>query len=356
VRRWRTLAIALAVGLSAISTARAQSARSPFAPAPDAPSYKYAVTTEAGEWLICVQTFKGPQAQVMAEEMAELIRGREYKLAAYLYDRGRKQRAEEEERVKDLRKQYDEMIKQMKGQGVEPVGRFRVKTIDIEDEFAVLVGKPNRNFKDMDAARDFLNDVRKLKPPPEMFCNKAFAGAEDTGTQKVRSGYAYMNPFPIAMVVHNPSIPFVKKQDDPEKADDFIKEINSGESYSVFKAKKPWTLVVKVYQGQVQLAPKNTSLMSKFSFGKKEPELLNAGAQNAHVIAGVLRSMKPSYEAFVMHHRSYSVVTVGQYDSKDDPELLAAQRSLAGLQLKDQSTGVVHCTLSAQPLPMKIPR
>jgi hypothetical protein len=355
VIRWRILAVALAAGLANISAANAEPARSPFAPGADAPSYKYAVTPEAGAWLICVQTFKGKEAQALAEEMVELIRN-DYRLPAYVYDRGWKERAEEQERVQKLRDQYWDTIEQLKGKGYEPIGGFRYKTVRVPDEYAVLAGKPKKNLKDMEAARDFLNDIRKLKPPPTKFSRAVVAGAEDEGTKTVQTGYAYLNPFASAMVVHNPSIPIEKKQDDPDKADEFIKEINSGEQYSVFKASKPWTLVVKVFQGEVQLAPKNTSMMAKFGLGKKEPALLNAGAQNAHVIAECLRSMKPSFEAFVMHQRSYSVVTVGQFKDKDDPELLALQRTLAGLQLKDQKSGVVYCALSAQPLPMKIPR
>ena len=42
--------------------------------------------------------------------------------------------------------------------------------------------------------------------------------------------------------------------------------------------------------------------------------------------------MKPqSFEAFVLHHRMGSIVTVGQYDSPDDPKLLETQRILKGI-------------------------
>ena len=87
---------------------------------------------------------------------------------------------------------------------------------------------------------------------------------------------------------------------------------------------------------------------------------MDACALNAHQTAEILRSTKPSFEAYVMHKPSYSIVTVGQYDSENDPSLLAAQRALAGLQLKgaqnDQFNGQTIDTLSPRPLPMKIPR
>jgi hypothetical protein len=56
-----------------------------------------------------------------------------------------------------------------------------------------------------------------------------------------------------------------------------------------------------------------------------------------------------------MHHRQYSIVTVGQYESQNDPNLLAAQKALAGMQIKETS-GIVLESLNEKPLPMKIPR
>lgn len=364
MRMWRTLAVALAAGLAGAPAGLAQPARSPFTPADDAPSCKYAVTPQAGEWLLCVQTFKDDKesnvsAQALAEDFAELIR-RNYRLPAYLFERGRKERVEEDARIEMIHKQYNEMFKQMRAQGLKPVNgafKYRVPENTVQVEVAVLVGKPNKNLKDMEAARDFVDDVRKLKAPPERFCKRAFVGLEDPKAQKItQTGFTYINPFSAPMVVRNPSLASVRKAEDPDKADEFLKELNSGEKYSVFKASKPWTLVVKVYQGPAMLAPRSPSVMSKLGLGKKEPEYLNAGAQNAHVVAECLRSMKPSYKAFVMHHRTYSLVTVGEFDGKDDPELLAVQRTIAGLQLKDQKSGAVLESLNAQPMPMKIPR
>ena len=369
MRRWQFLAMVFLIG--SIHPAAAQPARNPFATpeqparnpfaASEAPNYKYAVTPQAGEWLIYVQAFKGDNAQALAEDMADLLR-RDYKLPAYLHDRGRKERKEENERVRKLRKQYDEMLKQLEAQGVEKSDMpFRVKTFrKIEDEFAVLVGKPNRSLKDMDAARDYLDDIRKLKPPPDKYSMKAFEGTEElTKDPRERmikpTGSTYVNPFRTAMVVHNPSIPVQKQQNDPEKADKFLKELNEGESLSVLKCSKPWTLVVKMYQGQAMLQPTTSpSIMSKLGFGKKDGELLNASSMQAHATAEFLRSMK--LDAYVMHSRQYSIVTVGGYEGRDDPNMIANQKVLAGMQLRDSKTGLAMETLNAQPLPMKIPR
>ncbi len=318
---------------------------------PQPPVVRFPVGPQAGDWLICVQTFKGAQSKALAEEMA-LYLIQDCKLAAFIYDRGYKQRIEEWERVQKIRDQHWNNIEAMRKQNIEPVAAsLHYRYLRFPDEFAVLVGKANRPFKDMEAARDFLvDDLKKRRAPPEMFCPR-LAVAGDGGNSTI-----FLNPYKTAMVVRNPSVPLKNEQPDPEKADDFLKELNAHEEYSVLKCSKPWTLVVKVYQGQTLFeAPKSRSLLKRLGFSN-ESEVLNAQSAQANETAKCLRKTTPSFEAYVMHQRSYSLVTVGQYESLDDPNLQANQKALAGLQMKDNKTGIVLQTLNPQPLPMKIPR
>jgi hypothetical protein len=45
--------------------------------------------------------------------------------------------------------------------------------------------------------------------------------------------------------------------------------------------------------------------------------------------------MKPRpYEAFVLHHTHGSIVTVGQFDDPEDPELLKMQQELLGISFE----------------------
>ena len=379
--RWQVLAAGfLAIGVD-IPLADAQQAPTPpplpLSAALRPPQHLYPVAPEAGEWLICVQTFKddvpalndnflvagNQKAKMLAEGLAEVLR-REYKLNAYLYDRSYKLRAEEQARIQDLRDRHWGRIDQMRSQAEPAEGstRLRYKTSIIPDEFAVLVSRTDRPFKDMESARDFLvGTLRKKKAPPNEFCNRGLLAAQEPGSSKVTPvGAAYLNPFTTAMVVHNPTIEMKNEQADPEKADEFLKELNADEKYSVLKCSKPWTLVVKIYQGGSTIeTPKSRSLMSKvgstLGLTEKDPTLLNASAMAAHELAKFLRNTKPSFEAYVMHQRSYSLVTVGQFDGPTDPELVAIQKSLAGLQFK-QANGQVMESLNPQPLPMKIPR
>lgn len=351
--------LAVILGLGVAASAMAQPARPTINqvmnnPANEQPAYKHQVTPEAGPWLVCVQTFRGPQAQQLAEELADLLI-RDFKIPAYLHDSGRKQREEEKARVDKLRDQYRELYLQMEKQGLRTVDgmrRWRVPDVNIEDEFAVLVGKPNRQLKDMDAAHDYLKEIRKIKDLPKKFSFKVLFESD----KKVQPTEAFINPFIMAMVAHNPSVRLDSQQDDLTKADKFLKEMNSEEEYSVLKCRKDWTLVVKVYQGPSTLVnAQGPAMPPKFSPSKKDGEsYLNIGAANAHYTAEFLRkSMK--LDGYVMHQRTYSIVTVGQYDKPDDPQLLANQKTLAGLQLRD-GEGKVMVTFNAQPLPMRIPK
>lgn len=356
--------LAIVVGLGIATTAMAQQ-QSPSNRAPSwnelmasrtaaEPTYKYQVTPQAGPWLVCVQTFKGPEAQRLAEELATVL-NRDFKIPAYLHDSGRKQREEEKARVDKLRDQYREAYEQMEKQGlytIDRMRRWRVPEVNIEDEFAVLVGKSSRQLKDMEAARDYLNDIRKLKNLPKQFSFKVLFESDKPG----KPAEVFINPFITAMVVHNPTVPFEKQQDDPAKADKFIRELNAEEEFSVLKCRKDWTLVVKLYQGPLSLqAPQGPAMPPKFNASRKDGDpYLNACAIQAHATADFLRkSMK--MDAYVMHHRSYSIVTVGQYDKSDDAQLLANQKTLAGLQLKSADGRVLE-SFNAQPLPMRIPK
>jgi hypothetical protein len=360
--------VLLSLGLAATLAAQTTPARGPNindvmkkataaqAPTPP-PTYKYQVSPQAGPWLVCVQTFKGVQAQQLAEELAEILI-RDFKIPTYLYDYGHKQREAERARVEKLRQERREMFIQMEKQGLPPtvdgLRRWYVPEMKIDDEFAVLVGKSGRQLKDMEAARDYLDDIRKIKNLPKKFHLRPWISSDEG--KKAEEANVFINPFVLAMVVHNPTMPLERQQDDPAKADKFLKELNSDEDYSLLKCRKTWTLVVKVYQAPSELLNREGPAMTpRFNPNKKEGEsYLNIGALQAHRLAEFLRKSLET-EAYVLHHRYYSLVTVGQYDAPDDPQLLAHQKTFANMQLKTK-TGQALETFSAQPLPMRIPK
>ena len=137
------------------------------------------------------------------------------------------------------------------------------------------------------------------------------------------------------------------------KADDFLLSLNAGKPYSlIHKTKKDFTLVVKVYGTQFGQLQKPGDVVP--AGGKADGELLERAAQQAQAVATVLRGLE--YDAYVLHTRYESFVCIGEYDSKDDPRLLAISEKLAGQPLKDKKTSQVIETFMEKPLPAMIPR
>ena len=82
----------------------------------------------------------------------------------------------------------------------------------------------------------------------------------------------------------------------------------------------------------------NTSAMKRFG-ASRGADALEAGAEQAESLAEALRKMTDStgqslgLEAFVLHTRNASLVTVGQFDGPNDPELLRVRRQLSSMKL-----------------------
>src|SRR5262249_22340360 len=116
---------------------------------------------------------------------------------------------------------------------------------------------------------------------------------------------------------------------------------------------------------QNENTPSDNGFMAKLGFGTKSRELLHATARQAHALAqllndsGVLRGFHQ--DAYVLHMRHGSIVTVGGYTSLDDPKLKEMQRRLSTLRLTPQGggltdTGYSALELFAQPMPMRVPK
>jgi len=61
--------------------------------------------------------------------------------------------------------------------------------------------------------------------------------------------------------------------------------------------------------------------MEKFSMGRNAGAVLNGNAKAAHMTAEVLRNNQLNFEAYVLHTEFTSYVTIGGFDSQDDPRL-----------------------------------
>lgn len=341
-------------------------------PAPELAEYE--VTPAAGPWLICATSYLDDSttgrhnAAQLALRMVQEIRAK-YQLPAYVYNRSAVERQKQQEEIRLKRQQQAEQFRRM---GLNPAdaAMLRIRTVKIEDQFAVLVG----GYRSMEAAREALDDFRRRAakdPPSKELCPSVFV--QDLGDPKdkpppSRSGILsflkadperetrlvagkLVNPFQTAFVTHNPTVPLEKPEAQP---DPFLKELNAHESYSLLKCKKPWTLVVKDFRGASVAQPLGESggFLEKIGFGKSS-DLLGAAGLQAHELARVLRQW--NFEAYVLHTRYYSLVTVGGYDRLDDPKLQQMQRQLANLKLKGVDPRQPPL-LYAHPVPMEVPR
>jgi hypothetical protein len=293
---------------------------------------EYRITPDAGRWLIIVKTYKGPLAPQLAHDLILMLRQRD-NLAAYLFVRGEEELRQQEEQISHIR------------QLCPDVPAPRIRRVRIEPEYAVLVG----GYPDIDSARGALTDVKRLRPPDDdrLMDRVTAVGPAPGGGKGGVVQVATANPFVTAFVVPNPLVP--QEQVDHNKPDPALKALNAGRPYNLLACGHPWTLVIKEFQGAAVLQSQSSGgsfLGDLFPFGKKD--VLAASGLQAEEVARVLRESL-HFDAYVLHTRTSSIVSVGAFDAPDDGQLLQLQRQLANLQL-----GPVQCF--ARPAPMEVPR
>lgn len=318
-------------------------------PAPQAtPNHPWYIRPENGAWMICVKSYTGPQAQKLAEELAAEVR-QNYKAAAYLFEWGAEERQKEEARRSavrtelerqnapflDLQKQLEAKAKSEGSEFIPTPLKLRVPKVEYREQWAVLVG----GFKDMDTARKGLDIVHQWPTPQGKHLLDQAVIARPAGDKAAEREDAYINPFATALVVPNPSIRrSVPGQ--PPMVDPLLVKLNEAEPLNLMKAKKGWTLMVKAFTvpSKVQTRDDERNAMTKiFGNGTDPAVMLEATAKQSRSLADALRhkDMKPApLETFILHTRTGSLVTVGEFDSAEDPALLAMKQQLLGMTFK----------------------
>ncbi|MBP3960648.1 hypothetical protein J8F10_35945 [Gemmata sp. G18] len=328
------------------------------------PNHEWRIKPEHGAFFIMVKSYvrpakgskdavedKGLSARELAEGLAGEIR-EQYKVGAWLFEYVSEERKAEMRQIAAARQKaaiYAEQLKvfQQKSQVqnmefLAPDNKLHIMTHNHRDQIGVLVG----GFQ---TEADALKALVKLKtwptPKNEVLLDKGLILSTVEGKQVAES--AAINPYATAFVVPNPSVPRAAGPQGPRKLDPFIVKLNEGQPYNLLKATKGWTLAVKSFTSPVEIVNKNSdpSVMRKMGFSKGT-DVLAAGAEQAESMAKALRSMKGpagvdgrggqplNLEAFVLHTRSASLVTVGQFDGPDDPALVAVKRVLVAMTVK----------------------
>jgi hypothetical protein len=316
---------------------------------------------EHGQWFILVKSYvrpskdskaeklqddKGISARELGEGLASEIRDT-FRVQAFLYEYiSEEQKAEYRAVMAARQKAANEYVSQLAAieqksqlQGMNfmmPDNMFRVKKHESRDQIGVLVG----GFQTEADANKALAVLKKWPAPKNELLMDG--GAIVSTSQDGKSSTierTRLNPYASAFVVRNPAIPHTQTNTAKPGLDPFLVKLNEGQPYSLLKATKSWTLSVKSFNAPVEIANKNsdTSLMRKFGFHKAD--VLAASAEQAEALAKAIRALKGprgeslNLEAFVLHTRTSSLVTVGQFDGPDDPALFATQRMLANMKL-----------------------
>jgi len=295
----------------------------------------YPLTIEAGTWLICCASYSGVDAPELSKQISEILRTRD-NLKGYIFNYGEE---EKKKQIADFERR----------QKMSPELRQPMKFTRVSEQCAVLVG----GYKDIEDARKNLEKIKKLAPPDLKLENgketsdviNIYVPTADKKGAEIRR--ERVNPFSRAFVVRNPLVP--NQTIANNKPDPVLKTLNADEQYSLLKNSKSVTLVVKEYNGSAILQSTKavtTSFMDKL-FGSRQGDMLGAAALQAHETARVLRKLE--FDAYVLHTRTSSIVTVGGFDSRDDPNIARIQKAITTLK-------ITALDLYTNPLPMDVPK
>jgi len=305
------------------------------------PNKEYPCTPDAGAWMICVHEFRGPDAPELARQLAQVIRQRD-NLPAYTYNFGEAHRKEMEEEWSKISNK------------VNPDGTPRKLQMKFEEERVVLIG----GFKDLDAAHAALPTVKGLATPKlHLGSGKTTldtiavlkTNADGRGTIET----VQINPFPNSFASPNPTI--LRDKATVKKADPILKTLNENEDYSLLKCQKPWTLAVQEYScGQMVRTSSESTPFLETLFGTKQSDRAGRTAMQAHAMAEMLRKLK--FDAYVLHTRYSSIVTIGGFASANDKDMQKLAETITQLQFhpKDPNAKLIPIQLFATP--MEIPR
>jgi hypothetical protein len=166
----------------------------------------------------------------------------------------------------------------------------------------------------------FLNDVEAAKPATLGGAIKRSKSGGIFRTTKDRP-----KPLSGAFMTTNP---LLSEEDLAlRRRDPFIVKINSGSEYSLLSNPGRYSIVVATFQGRSYPQLGRDAEEHKFSLDNSP---LSDAAERAWELCSALRHAKSlgydrEFDAYVYHDRYSSIVTVGSFDSKDDPRIADLQ-------------------------------
>jgi hypothetical protein len=344
-------------------------------PAANQPSIPYALTAREGPYIIHIGSFMGDQALEFATNFAEETRAK-HKYQTYIYSLKDSEANKDRE---ELRQQQLKMLGSDKLYNSDE--KQKLRTVRIAKEYSVFVG----SFPDMEKARIEAVRIKELPPPagipssgvhlykesskraqadPEagkygMFGMRANVQSEEGKRLKEAVG----NPYRQAFVVMNPlrkeKPATVVTQQSPVQFDPAWKELNAKEQHSIFTCPKNWTIVVAQFTPPADVQSNMKPSVVQMGYNTNNRDLgkgLERAAETARQIADLLRDGGKGYDTYVFHTREYSIVTVGAFDSRFDPNMAQAWETLKNFAVsQEKNTNSPFSLLMTVPRPMLVP-
>ncbi|HYH67227.1 MAG TPA: hypothetical protein VD866_21200 [Urbifossiella sp.] len=313
---------------------------------------------EHGAFVILLRSYSRPArpsaadpgltARELAEGLADEVRRlpQAKGLGVYLYELVSEERKAEAQAAADARRKAAEFAARMSDfrqkaelngmTFLDPEQALRYKSFNYRDQIGVVVG----GFRTEDEAVRALAKVKHWPTPANTKLLDGGAIAKQGADGKATIEKTYLNPYGQAMVVANPTVPRAAPVPGTvAPPDPFIARLNEGRPYSLLRATKTWTLGVKAFNAPVRVQTRDDDNVSIRLFGTpKGGDALAAGAEAAEQMAKGLREMRDKdgtpvgVEAFVLHHRNGSMVTVGQFDGPTDPALHEMRRRMMSMR------------------------
>jgi hypothetical protein len=304
----------------------------------------YKLTKRHGPWMIMVASFLPPPDDQRGEGMTpeEAAQQLVYELRLHHIPAYTFKQEEVEEEVQVL--------------GRRTMTLHKAKVRNWAGGICVLAGNyPSSNER---VAQETLRYIKKFQP--EFLSDVEAAKPATLGGEikRSKSGGIFRTtkdrPEPLsgAFMTTNPLL------SDEELAfrshDPFIIKLNSGSDCSLLTNPGRYTVIVATFQGRAytQLAGQATD---DHKFELTNPPLSDAAERAWELCSGLRHARSLGYdkefEAYVFHDRYSSIVTVGSFDSKDDPRIAQLQNFFGGKVSNLKSDGTPSIGAEAFTIP-----
>jgi hypothetical protein len=305
---------------------------------------EYRLTKAHGPWMVLVATFREPPKEARTEGMSpdeaadELVYELRAKgIPAYTLSQG-------------------EVVDEIPT--IDRRGQNRVRHIKSQQKcISVLAG----NYDGTDEPADDARTAQKTLAYVKKFHPQFLHGEEQKKgfLRKLKNGGVYRvtpgRPGPLsgAFLTVNPLL--TPEEARLKRRNPLLLKLNAGNEFSLNENKGKFTLVVASFEGKSVMQVANTKWENADQKFTVSPDNLDEAGFRAWELCKALRQHERKYDAWVWHDKYSSIVTVGSFDSPNDPRA-AELIKLFGAKMKPHpQTGQDVLVAESLTIPFKLP-